>query len=140
LNGAVAAPVKPLPLVEASSGGVTLHLAVAATERDRELGLMCVTGLAPLHGMVFVFATAGPWEFWMKRTLVPLDMLWVDAGDRITTIAPDVPASTLLTPDREVARRSGFGRLVIELPAGEAARDGLRAGTQLRLPMLQAGA
>lgn len=128
----------PLPVVDAQTGGVTLRLAVAADFRARELGLMCVTHPRAHAGMIFVFPASAEQEFWMKNTLVPLDMVWVAAGGTVTTVAADVPASTLRTPDDQVARRRGTGRFVIELPAGEAALDGIRPGAAVKLPPLSA--
>ena len=138
LDGAVAAVRSPLPVVTASAPAVTLRLAVANDEASRELGLMCVTRLRPQHGMIFVFAENRDWEFWMKNTLVPLDMLWVDDDGTITTVAARVPASTRDTPDDAVARRRGRGRYVIELASGEASTDNLKVGTRLKLPPLHA--
>src|SRR5271156_4163298 len=62
-----------LPLITAEAPAATLRLAVASDEPVRELGLMCVTRLRPQHGMIFVFPHNGPWEFWMKNSLIPLD-------------------------------------------------------------------
>jgi len=124
--------------VIATGGAAVLHLAVADTPNARDLGLMCVLRLRPQHGMIFVFPQAAIWEFWMKRTLVPLDMVWLDDAGNITTLKSNVPASDLDTPDARVARRRGFGRFVIELSAGEAVRQHLKIGSNLRLPPLQA--
>jgi len=55
-------------------------------------------------------------------------------GGTVTTVAGNVPASTRSTPDDAVARRRGAGLYVIELAAGEAAADGISAGTKLLLP------
>jgi hypothetical protein len=132
------AGTRPLPTVEVSGPAVRLTLAVAADERSRELGLMCVTHMRPQRGMIFVFGRALEQEFWMKNTLVPLDMVWIGADGRITTVAQRVPASTRETPDDAVARRSGYGAYVIELRSGEAAPDGLRPGVLLPIPKLQA--
>jgi uncharacterized membrane protein (UPF0127 family) len=74
----------------------------------------------------------------MKDPLVPLDMIWVAPGGTVTTVAADVPESTLATPDDRIARRAGTGRYVIELSAGEATEDGIRPGTLLKLPALSA--
>jgi uncharacterized membrane protein (UPF0127 family) len=126
----------PLRVVTATVGTLVLRLAVASDESTRELGLMCVTRLRPHAGMIFVFPQTADQEFWMKNTLVPLDMLWVAADGTVTSVAAAVPASTLQTPDDQVARRKGNGRFVIELSSGEAAQDGLRAGTRLNLPPL----
>jgi len=126
----------PLPVVDATAGDVKLRLAVANDETNRELGLMCVTRLRAHRGMIFVFPQSADQEFWMKNTLIPLDMLWVSADGTVTSVASDVPASTLQTPDDKVARRRGRGLYVIEVSGGEAARDGIAAASVLKLPAL----
>jgi len=123
-----------LPVVETGAPGARLRLAVAGDEPTRELGLMCVTRLRPHSGMIFVFARDESVEFWMKNTLIPLDMIWVRADGRVDTVAARVPASTRETPDDRVARRHGRGLYVIELAAGEAARDGIVPGARLSVP------
>jgi uncharacterized membrane protein (UPF0127 family) len=128
----------PLDVVEVIGAGKPLRLAVAKDAASRELGLMCVTGLHPQRGMLFVFTEDGPQPFWMKNTLISLDMIWVDTSGTVTSVADHVPASTRSTSDRDVARRTGSGRFVIELAAGEAQADGLAAGTRLMIPVLRA--
>ncbi len=126
----------PLPVVTVSGARVPLTLAVASDEGSRELGLMCVTKLRLHRGMIFVFGAPGQQEFWMKNTLVSLDMVWVDANGRVTTVADHVPASTRATLDSDVARRTGVGSYVIELRAGEAEADGIVRGSHLILGTL----
>jgi uncharacterized membrane protein (UPF0127 family) len=138
LDGAFKGDKAPLPVVEASAADLHLHLAVANDDKSRELGLMCVTKLRPQRGMIFVFAQSSRWDFWMKNTLVPLDMVWLDADGTVTAVAANVPAATRDTPDDAVARRSGNGLYVIELTAGEAAVDHLAVGKHLDLPALHA--
>jgi uncharacterized membrane protein (UPF0127 family) len=131
----VGAPVS-LAMIDVRGAAKPLALAVANDDRTRELGLMCVTRLRPQHGMIFVFDGDAVQEFWMKNTLVPLDMVWVASDGSVTHVAANVPASTRDTPDESVARRRGEGRYVIELPAGEAAIDGIRTGVTFSLPRL----
>ena len=139
LRGAAAAPSGPeLRTIVVRAKHEYLRLAVVDTPDQRSLGLMCVTALRPRSGMLFVFADESHQTFWMKHTLIPLDMIWVRAGGRIDTVAARVPAATLQTPDADVARRGGEGTYVIELAAGEARRAGLRAGSTLALPSLHA--
>jgi uncharacterized membrane protein (UPF0127 family) len=143
LNGANAAvsgqvSATPLRTIAATGSAVPLTLAVAADEHSRELGLMCVTALRPAAGMIFVFASTNDWDFWMKNTVVPLDMIWLADDGTVANVAANVPASTLETPDARVARRSGHGRYVIELRSGEAAADHIAPGTKLILPPLTA--
>jgi uncharacterized membrane protein (UPF0127 family) len=137
LNGSPARSVAPaLGTIDVSAPKASLHLALALDDQTREFGLMCVTRLRAHAGMLFAFTRDDTWEFWMKRTLVPLDMVWLDASGRVTGIAANVPASTVTTPDAAVARRTGHGRYVVELRAGEAKPDGLFVGTKLVLPPL----
>jgi uncharacterized membrane protein (UPF0127 family) len=130
---AVSSP-PPLKTETVVAPNAHLVLAIAATDPVRELGLMCVTKLKAHAGMIFAFARDDTVEFWMKHTLIPLDMVWLDTSGRVTTVASHVPAATLETADADVARRSGVGRYVVELNSGEAAKDGIKTGIRLKLP------
>jgi uncharacterized membrane protein (UPF0127 family) len=110
----------------------TLALRIAADPDTREYGLMCVLSLPAHGGMLFVFP--GPdadHSFWMKNTLIPLDMVWVTSRGIVTTVAANVPATTVETPYDKIPQRNGHGTYVIELAAGEAARAGIKPGVHL---------
>lgn len=113
-----------------------LTLEVADTESSREYGLMFRTQLAPHAGMIFVFSYDERQGFWMKNTMIPLDMLFVRSNGTIDSIAANVPAQSAQTPGEEI-RRDGFGKYVIELAAGEARRAGLHPGLKLILPKME---
>lgn len=113
-----------------------LTLEVADTSATREYGLMFRTQLAPHAGMIFVFSSDERQGFWMKNTLIPLDMLFVRANGTIDSIAADVPAQSAQTPGEEI-RREGYGKYVVELAAGEAKRAGLHPGLKLTIPKLE---
>ncbi len=106
-----------------------LRVQVAKTEVTRERGLMCVRSLPEHTGMLFVFDADGLQGFWMKNTLIPLDMVFVDSHGRITSIAADVPIASRNANDAQIPRRGGEAKYVIELPAGEARKDGLKSGS-----------
>ena len=127
--------VQHLPAVTVHAPKAALTLQVAKTESQRELGLMNVTSLPRHTGMVFVFDQDAQVEFWMKNTLVPLDMVFVGADGRVRAVAPNVPSTKPDTPDEKIPRRSGTAKYVLELPAGEAAKDGITSG--VALPELQ---
>ncbi len=112
-------------------GGKTLRVDVVDTPKEREIGLMCVRRMPKDYGMLFVFPAEMDLGFWMKHTLVPLDILWIGADKTITVIHPRLKASTLDEPDSQVATARGRGQYVLELPAGAAARYGLKAGDAL---------
>ena len=86
------------------------------------------TALGRHTGMIFVFDRDQPVNFWMKNTLIPLDMVFIAADGRVRTVAANVPASTTKTPEDEIARRAGSAKYVLELGAGEASLDGLTPG------------
>lgn len=113
-----------------------LNLEIADTFQTREYGLMFRTKLEPHSGMIFVFPTDSPQEFWMKNTLIPLDMIFVRANGVIDRVDADVPATSAKTPGEQTTRE-GYGKFVIELAAGEAQRAGLRAGLRLQIPKLE---
>lgn len=108
-------------------GAATIVAEIADTPALRERGLGGRTRLGEGQGMWFVFDTDGLWQFWMKDTLIPLDMVWVDASSTIVTIAHDVQ------PD---SYPKAFGpvspaRYVLELPGGYAARMGVVEGMRV---------
>lgn len=107
---------------------VTAELAV--TDEERARGLMFREKILPDQGMLFVFEREDLHSFWMKNTLVPLDMLWLDSQRRVIHIAANVP------PCREDPCPS-YGpespaRYVLELRAGGAAANGIKTGDQLQ--------
>ena len=120
-----------LPTLTVSAPKATLTLQVAKTESERERGLMSVTKLQPHTGMVFVFDQEAEEDFWMKDTLIPLDMIWVGTDGVVTTVHANVPVLPLDTPDNKLPLIPGKGKFVIELAAGEAAKDGIVTGTHL---------
>ncbi|HTX02811.1 MAG TPA: DUF192 domain-containing protein [Candidatus Acidoferrales bacterium] len=120
-----------LPTIVVHAPQATLTLQVAKTEDQRETGLMSVTNLPPHTGMVFVFDEDAPVEFWMKDTLVPLDMVFVAADGTVRSVAANVPVVPETAPDSSIPRRGGTAKYVIELPAGEAVNDGIVTGMRL---------
>lgn len=128
--GTPLAPAKKTPLT--FPDGVTIRADVVDTPSERERGLMFRRKLPKDYGMLFVFPSQLPMSFWMKNTLIPLDMIFVGADKKITVIHRDVKASTLETPDSDVARAGGVAQYVLELPAGAAARRKLAPGDRLK--------
>jgi hypothetical protein len=112
--------------------GKTISANIVDTPQSRETGMMCLTKLKPDYGMLFVFPQEMDLNFWMKNTLVSLDIVWIGADKKVTVVHDHMKKSTVNTPDSEVAVAGGRGQYVLELPAGAAAKRGLLPGSQLQ--------
>src|SRR5438105_1817030 len=106
--------------------GQTIQVDVVDTPLERERGLMFRRKLPKDYGMLFVFPREEPMTFWMKNTWSSLDILFISADKRISSLHKKVKASMEKTTDEQVARVGGAGQFVLELPAGAAARHKLK--------------
>jgi uncharacterized membrane protein (UPF0127 family) len=107
------------------SGGKTRRFTVevARTPQEQATGLMNRSSLAPDRGMIFPYEPAQPVGFWMKNTLIPLDMIFIGPDGRILNIeANTVPMS--LEPVYSAGPASG----VLELAGGRSAELGIKPG------------
>lgn len=129
-----------LTTAEGRSIPVTVEIADDASERAQ--GLMGRRTLPPGHGMLFVYETPRPASFWMKDTLIPLDMLFFDAAGRLRHVHPQaIPLDLTPIPGAAPGDPDPDRLLVLELGGGEAARLGLAPGAVLTHPAVpQAGA
>jgi uncharacterized protein len=110
-------------------GGGSIMAELAVTDAERARGLMFRERIQPDQGMLFVFEEEGLHSFWMKNTLIPLDILWLGRDRRIVHIAADVPPCKAdpcpsYGPDIPAS-------FVLELKAGEARARGLKPEDRL---------
>lgn len=120
--------------IEGAAGRHRFQVELATTPEQRMQGLMFREALAPDAGMLFVYAGERPVGMWMKNTLIPLDMLFIDGAGRIVNIAErTVPGSLETIPS------AGPVKGVLELNGGTAARLGIMPGDRVVHPMFQAG-
>ncbi|MFZ2804277.1 MAG: DUF192 domain-containing protein [Patescibacteria group bacterium] len=113
-------------------GKAVLHVELATTEAQRELGLGNRTSLPADHGMLFVFPVEGIYPFWMKGMEFPLDIVWIDKGTVTEVETLRQPTSTTAIPE-EYQPKYPADR-VLEINAGEANKLGIGTGTALQLP------
>ncbi|WP_374445587.1 DUF192 domain-containing protein [Stella sp.] len=116
----------PLTIETADGRRHAFTVELALTDRQQMQGLMYRRSLAPDRGMLFVYERDQPIAMWMKNTYIPLDMLFLEADGRIINIIADVPPQTLDSRPSE-----GPARAALELPAGTAARLGIRPGDRV---------
>ena len=131
--GALAQPQKFEPLtVVSGSARHAFQVEVMREEADRAQGLMYRRSLAPDRGMLFDFGRVEPVAMWMKNTYLSLDMLFIRPDGTIARIAADTePLSTRTISSGEPVNG------VLELPAGTAARLGIKAGDRVEHPMFR---
>lgn len=99
---------------------------VAASEEQQATGMMFRRRIGPSEGMLFPFRTPRPAWFWMKNTLIPLDMIFIRPDGTIARIAANVPPLTL--------DNVGIGEpmaAVLEIGGGRAAALGIREGDRV---------
>jgi uncharacterized membrane protein (UPF0127 family) len=129
-NAPAATPTeqRPTRVLVGASGGKTLSVKVevARTDAERQRGLMERTQLGADQGMLFVFAETGRHAFWMKNTLIPLDMLFIDELGRITGTVENAEPQSL------TSREGGPSRYVLEVNGGTCAAWGVKPGDRVR--------
>ncbi|QAY78301.1 DUF192 domain-containing protein [Sphingosinicella sp. BN140058] len=125
-------PVSGLPVVRLGivAGGRTHHFTVevAPSADEQAYGLMNRQQIAPTEGMLFPFARAQPAQFWMKNTLIPLDMIFIRGDGSIARIASAAPLSL------EPVGVSEPVLAVLEIAGGRAAELGITADARISWP------
>lgn len=112
-------------------GTATFRVEVANTPDTRAVGLMYREILPRKNGMLFIFDFPGPVSFWMKNTLIPLDILFFDERGVLTKKKDRaIPLSTAI-----VSGGDGV-LLVLEINGGLAAFYGIKLGTEIRHPSI----
>ncbi len=112
--------------------GTKFLVEVANTDASREQGLMHRDHLPDDRGMLFVFESEDIWSFWMKNTLIPLDVVWLDGDGRIVDVAEGMqPCKTVPCPLYHPEQLSSFA---LEIGAGRYQEEGLQSGMILEFP------
>ncbi len=115
-------------VVHIGNASYTVDLAVLPDERQQ--GLSGREHMAQDEGMLFVFEEERQLYFWMKEMRFPLDIIWIDSQCRLLEVAAEVPMPPPNASNEEIPRAQSPSpaRYVLEVHAGEAARNGLQPG------------
>ena len=114
-----------LPVAELSAGMYRIEAEVAATFESRAIGLMNRPEMAPQHGMLFIFTEDATHCMWMRNTLLPLSVAFLDGDGRIINIEQMQPR----TEDNHCAAKPA--RYALEMNLGWFASRGVKPGSRI---------
>jgi len=128
---------KPTPT--AIIGGKTINVELAKTPEDLQKGLMNRNFLAPNSGMLFIFPHSDIWPFWMKNTLIPLDIIWL-APSKVEGIKTIVDMTTL-NPPTDINSNTNIpeyspkspANYILEVNAGFIKENNLKIGDKVEI-------
>lgn len=124
------APAVSGPRVTLPSGAV-YRLEMARTPEEQQMGLMFRESLPERAGMFFLFNDGGVHQFWMKNTMIPLDMIWLDPDGKVLFVSADTPPCKA-DPCRSYGPTTPAAN-VLELAGGLAKKEGIVVGSVLNL-------
>ena len=124
-------------VLDLRDGDSTLRFTVEVADDDAERaqGLMFREAMPKFSGMLFVYDHPQPVAFWMRNTLIPLDMLFFDGSGRLETIK-----SEALPHDETPVPGGSAIRYVLEINGGLARELGIEPGATIRHPALDQAA
>ena len=124
----LAACAAKTPFVEI--GGVFVSVELPGTPAEMARGLMHREQLGENDGMLFVFEKDQPQSFWMKNTLIPLDMIFIDSNDKIVDILTAEPCEE--DPCRSYISKDD-ARYVLEVNKGFTEKHNIEIGDEVKL-------
>jgi len=114
-----------MPVLELNAGFHRIEAEVAASDQNRQVGLMNRQAMPPQRGMLFVFTQANTHCMWMRNTLLPLSVAFIDDDGYIINIEDMQPQ----TEDNHCARQPA--RYALEMNRGWFAQRGIKPGVKL---------
>ncbi len=115
-----------LKILKRDGGEIVYEVEMAVTPEQHQHGLMFTKGLPRGRGMIFLYDPPQEAAFWMKNTLIPLDLLFVSEEREIIKIAPNAKPHDLTPIPSDIPIRA-----VLEIGGGEAAALGIKVGDRI---------
>lgn len=122
-------PIRDSEKVKMEIEGKTINLEVASTTEAKNKGLMNRESLEPNTGMIFIYSQPRILQFWMKDTLIPLDIIFLDETLEIVTIHQETE------PNQTQERYSSYepSQYVIEMKGGWTKTNSVQVGDQFTI-------
>lgn len=117
-----------------------IQLAIADTLEFQAQGFMNVTKIPENEGMLFVYESPAPRSFWMKNTLLPLDIIFLNQNKEIINIHHNTPPCKEIDPEQTSCPSylsSGPSQFIIELPSPQAEKLNLQENQKINLELEQ---
>jgi hypothetical protein len=135
--GAGSPPPTPVPTPSGPHvvlpSGAVYEVELARTPEEQARGLMFRESLRDRAGMIFLFDQEPPipHHFWMKNTMIPLDIIWIEANGRVAFVSANTPPCKadpcpMYGPDGPIP-------IVLEIAGGLAAKEGVTVGSEIRI-------
>ena len=118
-------PKSDLPVISLKMGSREIWVEVANTEATRSSGLMFRQSMDWNNGMLFVFPDSAQRYFWMKNTVIPLSIAFMDEKGVILNVLEMPPQTTQTFPS------NGPARFALEMNAGWFSKEGVKAGDRV---------
>jgi hypothetical protein len=119
-------PISGLAVIPVRVGGHRFVAELAASPAEQEQGLMFRTAMGPDEGMIFPMDPPRRAYFWMRNTVLPLDIIFIGADRKVLNIAANARPY-----DETPLPSAGLVSAVLELNAGRAAQLGIKAGAKV---------
>lgn len=124
-------PIRDVFLVSPTGETLTVHAEIASTPSQQEQGLMQRINLSPDSGMLFLFSEAQQLNFWMKNTLIPLNILFFDTAGNFVSSATMTPCT--VDPCTIYSSR-GEALSALEVVPGFAENHRIGVGWRIKIP------
>lgn len=119
--------------IKTAEKNISFNVEVAKTPTEQSYGLMNRKNLAKNAGMLFVYDNASELSFWMKNTLIPLDIIFVDASKKIVDIQTMTPCHEVTCPIYHSKKPAQYA---LEINAGLSRQYNISTGNRVYIPKL----
>src|SRR5579862_3524290 len=121
-------PTRPITL----PGGQVIRVETMINSFQLLRGMMFRQSLAPDRGMLFVYPSPAPHGFWMYQTLIPLDIIWLDANHNIVEVVENAPPCKTQASKCPTYGGQRLSTYVLEIGGGMSRKYGLQLGQKIQ--------